>query len=134
MYFFLAIRSVYLVRIGMDISVFLLQIICTKKFPTLSIVVYFDFLLDRNGLLSCAERSAQWPILAPQAISKSLWQPSRSSGFLDFKHLSPPNHKSMCTVSIYLAQDSAPINIFLVVIDLTKLEERRWNFSFSKKQ
>jgi len=54
----------------------------------------FGILLDRNGLFSCAERSAQWPILAPQAISQSLWQPSRSSGFLDSKHLSPPTYKS----------------------------------------
>ena len=77
----------------MDISIFSLQTIWTKKIPTLSIIVYFDF-SDRNGFLSCAERSAQWPMQAPQAISKSLWQPSRSSGFLDLKHLSPPTYKS----------------------------------------
>ena len=104
LYFLLAIRIGYLVKIGMDISVFLLHTICTKKVSTILILINFCFLLDRNGLLSCAERPAQWPILAPQAIYQSLWQPSRSSGFLDLKHLSPPTYKSIGKVCSFWSE------------------------------
>ena len=112
LYFLLAIRIGNLVRIGMDISVFSYIQSVQKKFRLFWSLLIFAFLLDRNGLLSCAERSAQWPILAPQAISQSLWQPSRSSGFLDLKHLSPPTHELIGKVCSWWSRRSTEHTFF----------------------